>query len=469
MDFVKPFVEKLVFPMMGLIKGNRIGVYLRELKAGESLPPATLAERQRDKLARLMDVCVSKVPAYRLESDQDDGSLPSRWRTVKPLTREVFRAHPERYLAGGVKKEDLIPAASGGSTDAPVKFFLDRVTVEHYEAARWRGLSWWGITPGSRSVMIWGSPVELKAAAQKSYRRREKWLKNRALIPAHDLSPANLPGHIQFLNRYRPAYFYGYASALYTFAQLLERSGQKLSFKPKAVVSTAETLFDHQRDAIARAFGCPVVNEYGAKDAGILAYECPKGGLHITCENVLLEVLDPETLKPLPVGEKGVLASTDLNNLSMPRPRYLLGDIASLSAETCPCGRTLPLLGGVEGRLVDMLAAHGREGYRFVHGNALARLSRVCHGVSRFRIIQHTPDKATLYVVGGPDALERDLDNFCERARAFLPGVDITLREVQDIPLMASGKHRYAVREFPLSALTRNHENREIEADGTES
>jgi len=466
MDMIKPFVEKLVYPLMGLARGNRVKNYLKELKASESLPSPQLAKQQREKLEHLVDHCVRNVPAYRLEAGGDTGNLKARWRTIRPLTREIFRAHPQSYLTNGVSKEDLIPAASGGSTDAPLKFFLDRVTLERYEAARWRGLSWWGITPGHRSVMLWGSPVELSAAGQKAYRRREKWLKNRVIIPAHDLSETNLPGHIKFLNRYRPAYFYGYASALYTFAQLMEQTGAKLKFTPKIVLSTAETLFDHQREAIKRSFGCPVVNEYGAKDAGILAYECPKGGLHITCENVLLEVLDPTTLNPLPVGEKGVLASTDLCNLSMPRLRYFLGDIASLSSERCACGRTLPLLGGLEGRLVDMLVARDSpRGVRFVHGNALARLSRICHGVARFQICQHTPDKATLYTVGSPDAREKDLDKFTERVRAFLPGVDITLRVVEDIPLMASGKHRYAVREFPLSAVPRQHTEEEETSD----
>ena len=452
MDFTKPYIEKLVYPLMRIRRGNQVLRYLKELKASEALPSGRLASLQREKLERLMDACVRRTSAYRIDDGKDDGTLPGRWKTVNLLTRDIFRSHPEDYLARGVRRDDLIPAASGGSTDAPIKFFLDRFAVEHYEAARWRGLSWWGISPGSRSVMLWGSPVELSQAAQKAYRQKEKRLKNRVIISAHDLSEADLPQHLSFINRYRPEYFYGYATALYTFAQLMESGGLKLSFRPKAVVSTAETLFEFQREVIGRAFGCPVVNEYGAKDAGILAYECPSGGMHISCENVLIEVLHPVTFKPVPIGEKGMLVTTDLNNLSMPRLRYILGDLASLSADSCPCGRTLPLLGGLEGRLVDMLVARdGPRGDKFVHCNALVRMAKSFPGVLRFQVVQHTLDKATLYLVPVAEGQDRELDGFTESARMFLPGVDITPRIVDDIPSMASGKHRYAIREFPLT------------------
>ena len=452
MDMIKPFVGVFVYPLMRLGKGNQIKKYLKQLKASESLPSSELAAMQKDKLNRLVDLCVKKVPAYQMEKDADDGSLPARWKTIQPLARDVFRAHPENYLVKDIQKEMLIPASTGGSTDAPVKFFIDRPTVEHYEAARWRGLSWWGIKPNSRSVMLWSSPAEMTAEAQKSYRRKEKWLKNRMILPAHDLSEENLSEHIGFLNRYRPEYIYGFPSALYAFALLIERTGLKLSFKLKIILSTAETLFDFQREVISDAFGCPVVNEYGAKDAGILAYECPEGGLHISCENTLIEVLNPDTLKPVPVGDKGIVATTDLNNFSMPRLRYLVGDVVSLSAKSCPCGRTLPLLEGVEGRLVDMLVA---QGGRYVHANTLVRLAKANPSIASFQITQHTPDKATLAVVSKPGASENDLDIFAERARGFLPGVDITLRVVEKIPPVASGKHRYAVREFPLTVAKR--------------
>ena len=108
-----------------------------------------------------------------------------------------------------------------------------------------------------------------------------------------------------------------------------------------------------QEDLIARVFDCPVANEYGARDAGILAYTCPSGGIHITAENCILEVLDPVTYEPVPNGQSGVLAITDLTNYVQPRLRYMLGDMGTLSTEECCCGRRLPLVPIIEKELLQ--------------------------------------------------------------------------------------------------------------------
>lgn len=108
-----------------------------------------------------------------------------------------------------------------------------------------------------------------------------------------------------------------------------------------------------QEDLIARVFDCPVANEYGARDAGILAYTCPSDGIHITAENCIIEVLDPVTYEPVLNGQSGVLAITDLTNYVQPRLRYMLGDMGTLSTEECCCGRRLPLVPIIEKELLQ--------------------------------------------------------------------------------------------------------------------
>ena len=108
-------------------------------------------------------------------------------------------------------------------------------------------------------------------------------------------------------------------------------------------MSTSENLYDFQRKTIEQAFDCPVINEYG-RDAGIIAYECPKGRMHISAENMIVEILDIQTNQPVEPGKPGLVVITDLNNFSMPRLDIRLGDVAALSKEGCECGRTLPLL-----------------------------------------------------------------------------------------------------------------------------
>ena len=143
---------------------------------------------------------------------------------------------------------------------------------------------------------------------------KERWLKNRIIISAYSLKPEEMTDYIDEIIKFKPEYIYGYASALYTFSQLMLKQNLKIPFKLKAVVSTAETLHDFQRETIEHAFKSAVVNEYGARDGGIIAYECPKGSMHISAENIIMEVVHYKTFKPLPKGESGILLVTDLNN-----------------------------------------------------------------------------------------------------------------------------------------------------------
>jgi len=113
----------------------------------------------------------------------------------------------------------------------------------------------------------------------------------------------------------------------------MEKQHLTFTSRFKGVVSTAETLSDERRIVIEHAFSAPVINEYGAKDAGIIAYQCPAGNMHVTEENLVLEVLDVKTNTKVRDGQSGSATITDLTNYSMPRIRYQLGDIVALSSK----------------------------------------------------------------------------------------------------------------------------------------
>ena len=96
---------------------------------------------------------------------------------------------------------------------------MTRQQVETYEAARWRGLGWYGITPGSRSMMLWGNPIELSRQAQLTSRLREQLLKNRRILSAYQLSNRYTYRYVKLIERYQPEYLYGYATILTAFAR----------------------------------------------------------------------------------------------------------------------------------------------------------------------------------------------------------------------------------------------------------
>ena len=452
MNTQKFFIEHALYPAMEHLKGNHIRSYFRELCESARLTPQGLRDLQRERLGKLLTACVASVPAYQglgitqAAIDQDPFAVLAG---IPLLSKREFQKDPERYVNQDFDPALRIVNRTGGSTGEPLKFYMDRFDVEHYEAARWRGLSWWGITFGSRSVMIWGNPIELSQKDQRQAKFKDQVLKNRTILSAYDLTSEKMDEYIAFLNRYQPEYLYGYATALYTFASLVLPRREQLHLKHlKAVVSTSETLHDYQRKAIEEAFSCPVVNEYGARDAGILAYQCPCGQMHITAENVILEVLNPETLEPAKPGESGLVVTTDLNNFAMPRLRYLLGDTATLGeTRTCPQGISLPVIAHLDGREDAIFKLPDGK---LVHGNFINQLSRKYQTLAQFQLVQHDPTHADLKVVLKEGAGQQELEPFAKDVASFLPGVTVAPTAVDAIPVSASGKFRYSIREFPL-------------------
>lgn len=448
MPLQKYMIEHLLYPAMEHRKGNQIRSILSELQFSQN---ANIEQIQRTRLINLLLHCKKHVPAYAnvlpnasiIQADP----FAVLHTQVPLLPKRQFQRTAQQHLADNIPDTERITNCTGGSTGEPIHFYMTRRQVESYEAARWRGLSWYGITQGSRSVMLWGSPIELSKQAQLKNRLRESLLKNRRILSAYNLTERDLAKHILFLERYKPEYLYGYATILTAFAQMLDKHRIHPNLTLKAVVSTSETLEPWQAELLEKVFRCPVANEYGARDAGILAYTCPQGGIHITAENCIIEVLDPVTHEPLPDGQSGLLAITDLTNFVQPRLRYLLGDIGTISPSLCRCGRTLPLLLHIDGREDDLLIGHDGT---LVHGNIIGQLLRPLNGLAAFQFRQHTPLSATLYLVKTIPTLPLNEQSIHEQLAKVLPDTEVTIRYVSQITPTASGKLRYAIRECPL-------------------
>lgn len=447
MDILKFGIERVLYPYMEKKKGNAIRPFTKQLLSSEKLPQEELRAMQERKLKKLLLHCLENVPAYSgLDRAQIEADPFAALRCIPPLDKKTFRENPDSFIALNVPAASLIPNKSGGSTGSPVHFYMDRHQVEQYEAARWRGLSWYGITNGSRSVMVWGSSIELSPEARKAHDREDRWLKNREVMSAYELNESDGQKYIDYLNSYKPEYLYGYSTALEVFARAIEKAGrEKLKIRLKAIITTSETLFSWQAEYLNKVFGCAVGNEYGARDAGILAYSCPCGGMHITAENAILEVLDPKTLQPLPQSQEGILAITDLTNRVQPRLRYMVGDTGTLLSGSCHCGRTLPLMKAPSGREDALLVA---EGGRLVHGNFANQIIRDYPMVNGFQLIQHTPQTATLKLAGDPGVIPAE--KIVSLISANLPGVAVETEFVDAIEPAPSGKIRYSIREFEL-------------------
>jgi phenylacetate-CoA ligase len=451
MDLNAAAIKNIIFPMLKYAKNNNTLEYLTNLNKTQFLPTDEIINIQKEKLRKLLLHCVENIPAYqsykeiipRIEKE------PMEALSYFPiLTKQQVNESQDFFIFPDIDKSSLIANRSGGSTGQPVRFFIDRPTSENSEAARWRALSWWDISIGDKCLMVWGNPLELNNHQKLIYNMKERFLKNIIFVSAYSLNPKSIHNYARTINTAKPKYFYGYASALHLLAQLVIKNNIQIKHRPKVIVSTAETLYDFQREMIEKAFGCRVINEYGARDAGIIAYECGNGKMHISAENMIVEIVDIETKKPLKPGESGLVIITDLNNYSMPRLRYQLGDIATLSDSICGCGINLPLIENVEGREDDIfVSADGN----YVHAVYFCNLARSYPSIKQFQIIHKTRHDLLLKIIKNDPFIESEIMSYIKEIYKVMGRINIDIEYVDAIKPAASGKIRYSKREFPLT------------------
>ena len=152
MDLKKFYIERALYPAMALLQKNRVMEYTKALQASERQDPDQLAANQRQQLTELLFLCRRQVPAY---SDLSFTDLELRrepmdcLQAVDPILLMDFLTSTREYLRQDVDVTELHARYCNLGDQPPATIYLTQEQIERYEAARWRGLSWYGVTPGS--------------------------------------------------------------------------------------------------------------------------------------------------------------------------------------------------------------------------------------------------------------------------------------------------------------------------------
>jgi phenylacetate-CoA ligase len=327
---------------------------------------------------------------------------------------------------------------TGGSTGEPLQFFVDRRRQAYDQAARIRTHRWFGVDLGHRELLLWGSPIEHRRA--DGVRRLRDRCFNQKLINAFDMSAGRMNEYMAIWNRFRPHCLFGYPSGIALFAEHVRLKGRRLNTSSlRAVFVTGEVCFPHDRELISSVFQVPVADGYGSREAGFIAHECPNGRMHITAENVIVEIVENGLAQP--DGRIGEIVVTHLDAYGMPFIRYRTGDVGRLLAAPCPCGRGLPVMDVVQGRSTDFL--------RLPDGTARHALSiiyplRELSSVRQFRVTQHEDYSLTVDVVPARGASMLEESVIAEAVQPIVgEDVPVSINLVEQLPSSSSGKHRY--------------------------
>lgn len=401
---------------------------------------------QEERLAYVLHRAATRVPFYREQWEErrrrGDSASWERLENWPILEKETVRAAAAAFVADDRSPRRMARLHTSGTTGKPLDLWATRDTERAWWAlfdARWQ--HWYGIARGDRGAVIGGKPV-----APVAQRRPPFWVWDGArsllYLSTYHLAPDLTPYYLDALRRYRIRYLRGYTSSLYTLAQEALRLGRR-DLPMVVAVTYAEPLLPHQRQTIAEAFQCPVRETYGMVEMTAAASECEAGRLHLWPEAGWIEVLSGgQRAAP---GVAGDLVCTGLLNADMPLIRYRVGDSVVLpeSDTACSCGRTLPLLESVQGRLDDVVyTADGRR---------LGCLDVVHAGmaVREAQVVQEAPERLRVRYVPAPEFTTQTGRAIIDELRSQMGDVEVILEEVDEVPRGANGKFRMIVCDIP--------------------
>jgi phenylacetate-CoA ligase len=314
-------------------KNPHLQTHLDELMKTDKASLKELEDIQLERLKQLLTHAKENTNFYkdRLKDIDIDTMSLEDLKKIPVLTKTELKANADD-LRNEANGEELIKAETSGTTGDVFLFNKNIHWDASFRAAQYRGYSWYGVEPWAKSLYFWGFK---KAFKDKLKIRVLDFLLNRYRF--FDYTNDEFE---RAADRIRESsYIAGYSSSIHMMAEYFKKKGYKFD-NIKMVKGTAEKVYDSYHKSVQEVFGRKITSEYGSAEAGVIAYECPEGNMHIVMENVIIEEIDNKIIV------------TNLWAYSLPYIRFELGDYVLLDNETkCTCGRSHKIIKEVTGRI----------------------------------------------------------------------------------------------------------------------
>lgn len=407
----------------------------------ETFSPPKWAAWQQARLQQVLEIAATYVPYYQSAWGKSELAAlrVGRLEDLPLLEKAALRSDPRAFLRQDMRPRPELVFHTSGSTGTPVAThwtvadLRDSLALREARSARWGGVSFRQARATFSGRMVEPDPQSPGPFYRYNLAERQVY------FSAFHLSPASAPHYVQALRRHRVQWLTGYAVSCYLLAKFsLE---QNLAVPQlKAVITTSEKLTSGMRRVMQSAYGCPVFEEYSTVENVLFASECEQGRLHLSPDVALVEILRPDGSRCLP-GEAGEVVATCLVRQYQPLIRYRLGDMAAWDPQPCPCGRPMPVLKEVLGRIEDVVVGpDGRRMVRF-HGIFVDQPH-----VQEGQIIQETLERVRVKVVPTPGFDQADVAEIVRRMQQRLgPQVTIMVETVDRIPRSAAGKFQAVI------------------------
>ena len=268
------------------------------------------------------------------------------WNQIPILTKSDLQQPLQQRLSDGFTTKNVYINKTSGSSGTPFVFAKDKFCHALTWAVIKDRFSWYDLDFNhSKQARFYGIPLDKKGYYKE---RLKDVLSKRFRFSVFDLSDEAFNKHLKTFGLKRFDYINGYTSAIVQFAKFLQQ--KKIVLKSicpslKACVVTSEMLFEADKTLMESQFGVPIINEYGASELDLIAFQNPNNEWQINSETLYIEILDKNN-NVLPLGEEGRIVITSLYNKAHPFIRYDIGDLGVLSKQSTPKKAILKKLTG---------------------------------------------------------------------------------------------------------------------------
>tara|TARA_R110002074_G_scaffold383969_1_gene564422 strand:- start:20241 stop:21620 length:1380 start_codon:yes stop_codon:yes gene_type:complete len=431
------------------------GVLLRQLRYGRSFRHA-LARLEGCKLDPVVDQSISLQELIKIAVQTEHyGELLNRQplavseidlsnlTSVFPiLEKGTIKNKPSAFQSDSLSKIKTTTLNTSGTSGAPLNVIATKRSIRQNYAFFNLFLRSIGVDEFQRSATFAGRLIVPESTTKTPYWRKN-YAMNTLLCSSYHLSADTIPFYIKALEHWQPIYIDSYPSAIYELASYINSNKLKHTLRLTAVVTSSETLGEHQREAIEEAFQCPVFDQYGCAEMAVMAYQQKDGRYFIPPQYSIAEVLDDND-KPVKPGESGHLVCTGLLNQAMPLIRYRIGDIVKTSKKQMEGYPFITFLDSIEGRNDDVVIAS--SGFR------VGRLDPVFKGVKgvvETQIVQTTDASLKVNIVVS-DGYTKDTEDQIRSALQARLGaaMQIKFEYLEHIPREKNGKFKAVKSEL---------------------
>lgn len=298
----------------------------------------------------------NEIVNYHLQNNSFYSKIVGRnsfdnWNDLPVLTKKDLQKPLLERLSNGYSEKSVFINKTSGSSGDPFVFAKDK----YVHALTWASIiyrfGWYGIDfNSSYQARFYGIPLD-KLGYYKE--RFKDFLSRRYRFPIFDLSDTVLDGVLKHFKTKKFDYINGYTSSIVLFGKYLQTRNIILTDvcpTLKVCMVTSEMLFEEDKIVLEKHLGVPIVNEYGASELDLIAFQNPNGEWQVNAETLFVEILD-EKNQPVPNGTEGKVVITSLYNKAHPFIRYEIGDVGILDEKSTP---KKPILKKLIGRTSDV-------------------------------------------------------------------------------------------------------------------